>query len=47
MMDLRSRVRPGDQSFVPERGGVRRNSGLLVAALITAAVSTVVTLATR
>lgn len=47
MMDLRSRVRPGDEILVPERGRVRRNSGLLVAALITAAVSAVVTLATR
>jgi protein involved in polysaccharide export with SLBB domain len=42
-----SRVRSGDQIFVPERSWVRRNSGFLAAALITAAVSTVVTLATR
>ncbi|HEV7994197.1 MAG TPA: SLBB domain-containing protein [Gemmatimonadaceae bacterium] len=42
-----SRVRSGDQIFVPERSWVRRNSGFLVAALITAGVSTVVTLATR
>jgi len=47
MGDLRSRVRSGDGIFIPERGRVHRNRGLLVAALITAAVSTVITLATR
>lgn len=42
-----SRVRSGDQIFVPERSWLRRNGGYLVAAAITTAMSVVVTFATR
>jgi polysaccharide export outer membrane protein len=42
-----SRVRSGDQIFVPERSWVRRNSGFLVGTAITAAVSIALTLGTR
>lgn len=42
-----SRVRSGDQIFVPERGWLRRNSGFLAAAAISAAVGIAATLATR
>jgi protein involved in polysaccharide export with SLBB domain len=42
-----SRVRSGDQIFVPERSWVRRNSGFLVGTVITTGVSVLLTLATR
>ena len=42
-----SRVRSGDQIFVPERSWVRRNSGFLVGTAVTAAVSIVLTLSSR
>ena len=42
-----SRVRSGDQIFVPERSWVRRNSGFLVGTGLTTAVSVILTLATR
>jgi polysaccharide export outer membrane protein len=42
-----SRVRSGDQIFVPERSWLRRNSGYIVTAVLTAAASIVVTRVVR
>lgn len=42
-----SHVRSGDQIFVPERAWVRRNSGFLAAAIITASMGVAATLITR
>jgi protein involved in polysaccharide export with SLBB domain len=42
-----SHVRSGDQIFVPERGWVRRNSGFLAAAIITASMGVAATIITR
>jgi protein involved in polysaccharide export with SLBB domain len=42
-----TRVRSGDQLYVPERGWLRRNSGFLLGTMITAVVSVLVTRGTR
>jgi polysaccharide export outer membrane protein len=42
-----TRVRSGDQIFVPERSWLRRNGGFLVGTVITASVSVLVAMATR
>ena len=42
-----SRVRSGDQIFVPERSWIRRNSGFLVGTAVTTGVSVVLALVTR
>jgi polysaccharide export outer membrane protein len=42
-----TRVRSGDQIYVPERGWFRRNSGVLIGTMITAVVSVLVTRGTR
>jgi len=42
-----SRVRSGDQIYVPERSWLRRNSGFLLGTVITASVSVLVTTAVR